>query len=268
MLRKRLIVVILGLPILILFVVVGGEVYSGFIGLLIGVAAWEFWRMFKKGGYFPSAAGTIGGAVILSLRSYFDFISFDLLLTLLVMVIMTIHIVNFERGRKESVLGFCITSAGMIYWGLMGGYLLSLRQLPDGLWWVMLVLPSVWAADVGGYFGGTLFGRHPMTPRLSPKKTWEGYVGGIVMGLAFTALFGLLWHGRAERVTWQTGLVIGGFVAVFAPLGDLGASMFKRMFNLKDSSNLLPGHGGIMDRIDSWIWGAAIGFFYIVTVVY
>jgi phosphatidate cytidylyltransferase len=267
MLRTRLIVVIILLPIFIFLVGVGGVVYTGFISLVIGAAAWEFWRMFKKGGYFPSAVGTIGGAVLLILRNYFDFISFELVLTILVMVIMTMQLLAYDRGRKEAVVGFCVSIAGMLYWGLMGGYLIKIRMLPDGFWWFMLVLPATWAADLGGYFGGHWFGKHPMTRRLSPRKTWEGYIGGIILSLVSTALLGLLWHQQAQAITWQIGLILGGLISILSPLGDLGASMFKRLFNLKDASKLIPGHGGVMDRIDSWVWAAALGYIFIIAFV-
>jgi len=102
-----------------------------------------------------------------------------------------------------------------------------------------------------------------MSPRVSPKKSWEGYFGGILFGIVFAALFASLWHLRVPVITPFKGAIIGLVMAVVTPLGDLGESMIKRQFGFKDSSNLLPGHGGVMDRIDSWIWAAVIGYYLV-----
>jgi phosphatidate cytidylyltransferase len=110
---------------------------------------------------------------------------------------------------------------------------------------------------------GKRFGKHQLSPRVSPKKTWEGYLGGILFAMILTPLLAAGWHLRAPAVTPLDGLIIGAVISVFAPLGDLGESMLKRQFGLKDSSNLLPGHGGAMDRIDTWLWAAAIGYYLV-----
>jgi len=128
----------------------------------------------------------------------------------------------------------------------------------------MLTLPAVWASDSGGYLIGRTFGQHFMTPRLSPKKTWEGFAGGIVFSLLLTAALGALWHIKAEQVTWQSGLFLGAIIAVLVPLGDFTGSLFKRFFSLKDSSKLIPGHGGVIDRIDTWVWAAVLGYYFVI----
>ncbi len=260
MLRERLIVVIVMLPVLVAVMVLGGYVYAAVIALALGLAAWEFWRMFTKGGHSPSAVVMIGGTVILSVRSLLTFVDFEFLLSILVLIAMTVHLIEYERGKNSAAIGFCITLAGMLYWGFIGGYLIQLRELPQGLWWLLVVLPTAWATDLGGYIAGHLFGKHRFTERLSPKKTWEGYVGGVLLGVLAAGLFALLWHPRAEEITLVKGLILGAAISLLIPLGDLGASMFKRVFNFKDSSNLIPGHGGIIDRIDTWVWAAFIGY--------
>ncbi len=263
MLRERLIVVIVMLPVLIAVMVLGGYVYAGVIAVAMGLAAWEFWRMFQKGGYYPSAVIMIGGTVLLTLRSLLGFLDLELMLTALVLIAMTVHLVDYERGRNTAAIGFCITVGGVLYWGVLGGYLIQLRELPQGMWWLLVVLPSVWATDLGGYIAGHSFGKHRFTTRLSPKKTWEGYVGGIVLGVLVTGLLAVLWHPHAEEITLVKGLILGGVISVIVPLGDLGASMFKRLFDLKDSSHLIPGHGGVIDRIDTWVWAAALSYYLV-----
>ncbi|MDZ4158765.1 MAG: CDP-archaeol synthase, partial [Anaerolineaceae bacterium] len=105
--------------------------------------------------------------------------------------------------------------------------------------------------------------RHKLAPRVSPRKTWEGYLGGIVTGCAGTVLFAALWNLAAPAITPLKGLVIGLVLPVLAPLGDLGESMLKRQFGIKDSSSILPGHGGVLDRIDTWIWAGVLGYYMI-----
>jgi phosphatidate cytidylyltransferase len=138
-----------------------------------------------------------------------------------------------------------------------------LRGLPDGSWWFLLVLPAVWISDGAAYFVGSHYGRHKMSPRVSPNKSWEGYLGGVVAGAVGCMILAALWHLRAPAITPMKGLLLGLAVAAITPLGDLGESMLKRGFGVKDTSHLLPGHGGIMDRIDSWLWAAPIGYYLI-----
>jgi phosphatidate cytidylyltransferase len=130
---------------------------------------------------------------------------------------------------------------------------------------VLTVLPAIWLADSGAYFIGTKWGKNKMAPRLSPKKSWQGYFGGILVAVIGTPLLVMAYSlGPASEVTLARAAIIGLFMGVFPTLGDLAESMFKRQVGVKDSGTLLPGHGGIFDRIDSWLWGAVIGYYLII----
>jgi phosphatidate cytidylyltransferase len=180
---------------------------------------------------------------------------------------MVYHLAAFERGRDQAGTDFGITISGALYIGWLGAYLVSLRNLPEGMWWVLLVLPGVWLADTGAYFIGRKFGRRKLSPRLSPKKTWEGYIGGIVIATLGTALLAAAlryWAGPQTAITSQGGVFLGIILAAMTPLGDLGESMIKRQVGAKDSSHLLPGHGGVFDRIDSWLWASVLGYYLII----
>jgi phosphatidate cytidylyltransferase len=128
-------------------------------------------------------------------------------------------------------------------------------------------LPSIWVADSTAYLVGSRWGRHQLAPRLSPKKTWEGYCGGIAGGVIFGMLAGLAIEQVAPAWSavnlWRGGL-IGLLMGVFPTLGDLGESMIKRQAHAKDSGDMIPGHGGFFDRIDSWLWAAVIAYYTIV----
>lgn len=270
MLAKRVIVAAILLPIGLALIYYGDWAYALLVALFVGLAAWEYVRIFRTGGFQPAGILVPLGALLLVYGRVRDgFESAPWMITLIILVSMAYHLVAYERGRDQSGTDFGISLAGIFYLGWLGAYLISLRELPEGLWWVLLVLPAVWIADSGAYFIGRGFGRHKLSPRLSPKKTWEGYLGGVLTGTVGTALLALIfmnWTGPDTAIALWKGALLGFVLSVLTTLGDLGESMFKRQAGVKDSSNLIPGHGGVFDRIDSWLWAAAIGYYVIVWV--
>lgn len=267
MLAKRTLVTLLLLPLGLLVIVLGGWVYAGFIALMLALAAWEFVKLFHAGGLLPASVLVLLGVVLLVLgRAWNGFVSAPLLLSVLVLLSMAYHLMAYERGRDNSGTDFAVTVAGFMYLGWLGAYFISLRQLPEGLWWVLMALPVVWIADSFAYLVGSRWGRRKLSPRLSPKKTWEGYLGGIAGGTLGGALLPLLWQvwaGPDSAVTPWRGALLGLILAVLTTLGDLGESMIKRQVGVKDSGTLLPGHGGVFDRIDSWLWAGVIGYYVV-----
>jgi phosphatidate cytidylyltransferase len=264
MLVKRLIVAIILIPVGVTFIYFGGWPLTLFIALLLGVAAWEFCNLFIKAGHKPATPLVTIGVVALTItRLVSGFEHQDLILTVVVLAAMCYHLVAYEKGRDTSATDFAISLGGLAYLGILGPHLISLRLLPEGLWWFMLIMPIAWLADSGAFFIGSRFGKHRIAPRLSPKKSWEGYLGGIATGILAGILFSYLWGLRSPAITISRGIIAGVVLSVLPTLGDLGESMLKRQFGVKDTSNLLPGHGGILDRIDSWIWAAAIGYYLV-----
>jgi phosphatidate cytidylyltransferase len=265
MLLQRTLVVIILLPIGILAILTGGLWFTGLITLIITLASIEYAQLFKTGGFQP-ATWLISGSVIVLLASrYFSGFENDYwLLPTLILLSMAIHLFSYERGRDQAATDFAITIAGIFYLGYIGSYFISTRAFPNGQWWILILLPSGWLADSGAYFIGKRFGKHKLSPRLSPKKTWEGYFGGYLFSLIGTPLLILLYQqlGMPESsgITIQRGLIIALLMSIFPTLGDLGESMIKRQVGIKDSGKLLPGHGGFLDRIDSWLWMIIIGY--------
>jgi len=261
MLAKRvatsLILAAIGLPAIIF----GGILYLVLIAIFLGGAAWEYVRLFRAVHIEPSDVLTVGGVLaLLAARSLYPETA-AAVLAVLILLAMTFHLLAYEKGRDQAATDFAATVAGIAYLGWIGAYLVDLRSLPNGLWWLLLVLPSVWLADSGAYFVGIRFGRHRFSPRLSPKKTWEGYWAGVAAGTLGGVLFAWLWHkfGGLD-VTLLEGAALGLVLSVLTTLGDLGESMFKRQAGIKDSGSIFPGHGGLLDRIDSWLWGAVLGY--------
>lgn len=254
----------IGLP----AIIYGGVFYYVLIAIVLAGSAWEYIRMFRAVHFEPNQIVTVGGVLILATARFFFAQAAIPLFVLLVLLAMAVHILAYERGHDQAPIDFAITVAGIVYLGWLGSYLIDLRQLPQGLWWLMLVLPIIWANDTGAYSIGATYGKHKMTPRLSPKKSWEGYFAGLVTSVIVGAFFAWAFSSQgpaplAGLITPLQGGFLGLVIGALAPLGDLGESMFKRQGGLKDSSNIFPGHGGFFDRIDSWIWGAALGYFII-----
>jgi phosphatidate cytidylyltransferase len=268
MLSTRLLVAVILMPVWIAAIYAGGWVFVAVVGLILAIAAWEYIHLFRACGLQPAGTLAIGGALLFVLGRAVDrFESAGWIVSLVILASMAYHLLAYEHGRDQAATDFSVTLSGAFYTGWLGAYLVSLRQLPDGFWWIMLVLPTVWIADSAAYLVGRSFGRHRLSPRLSPKKSWEGYLAGVVFGTLGGALLAALWNrvaGAPLPITPLEGASLGLLTSTLTTLGDLGESMIKRQCGVKDSSNLLPGHGGIFDRIDSWLWAAAIGYYAII----
>jgi len=261
-----LVLIGVGLP----AIIYGGVFYYLLMGGFLVAGAWEFARLYRAVKFEPNGLVTVGGVLVLVTARFFYPNAAIPLFAALILLAMAVHLVSYERGRDQAALDFCVTVAGITYLGWIGSYLFELRNLSEqGGWWLMLVLPIVWGGDTGAYSIGAVYGRHKMAPRLSPKKSWEGYFSGVFTSVligtffayAFTSMDGL--QPLKGMISPVQGAFLGLTIGALAPLGDLGESMFKRQSGLKDSSHIIPGHGGVLDRIDSWIWGAAIGYILI-----
>ena len=231
---------------------------------MLTFAAWEMGRLYRPLDINSSDAVTVAGALaILITRAYYPEHA-TAALAIATLVAMVVHMVTYERGRDRAATDFAITIATLVYLGWVGAYLIDLRNLPGGFGWFLLTLIPVWVGDSSAFYFGRKFGKHKMTPRLSPKKSWEGYFASIIggaIGAVLTALI-LEYFGVLDVSLIHAG-ILGLLAGSLPTLGDLGESMIKRQANIKDSGNLIPGHGGAFDRIDSWIWAGAIGFFYV-----
>lgn len=261
---RRLLTALLLLALIVPAVVFGGILYFLYVSFFIVVAAWEYVQMFRAARFRPNLPITVGGAFILLVvrASRMDWTEW--LFTVLILVAMTYHLYAYECGRDEAALDFVITLGGLTYLGWVGGYMLELRALPMGGWWVMMVFPVVWLADSGAYMIGARYGRHKMLKRLSPKKSWEGFFAGAFIGTLYGGFFAFAYSrfGPLHISIWQ-GVLLGLVLSTVTTLGDLGESLVKRFTGAKDSGTFLPGHGGAFDRIDSLIWAAVIGVLWI-----
>ncbi|MEV7396848.1 phosphatidate cytidylyltransferase [Aeromicrobium sp. NPDC092404] len=158
------------------------------------------------------------------------------------------------------------SSAGVFVLGylyLMGSFVVLMLVEDDGPWRIIAFIVATIASDIGGYVAGVLFGKHPMAPTISPKKSWEGFAGSLVFGIGA----GIVTITYALEGDWWVGIVLGIAGVVFATLGDLSESLIKRDLGIKDMGDLLPGHGGLMDRLDSLIAVAPVAWLILHTLV-
>jgi phosphatidate cytidylyltransferase len=266
MLRQRLIVAFTLVPILVVLVVLGGYAYLITVLLAFGLAAWEYAQLFRGAALRPALPLVMGGVLLLVTAGWFPALNpSGVLFAGVVLAALTWHLLDFERGAPASGTDFSVTVAGVFYLGGLGSCFAALRQIPNGVWWVAAAVLAVNLADVGAYFAGHRWGKHKLASRLSPNKTWEGYFGGAAASMAgvtlLTIVIRVLGLGVADTLTVPVGILLGSLVGLLAPLGDLGVSMFKRQMGVKDTGNLLPGHGGMFDRIDSWLVALPLAYF-------
>jgi phosphatidate cytidylyltransferase len=244
------------------------------IGLL------ELYGAFAAGGYQPrtTLGVSIGLALVLAvaLRPY---IAFDLLpLVLTGSILLSLIAELLGRNQEGALAGWALTLAGAYYVGwLLSHFILlrslsqpllpaplSLLQIEPGAAWVYLTLAITFLQDTTAYFVGRSLGRHKLAPALSPKKTWEGAAGGMV-GAILGSLAGILLLGLP--IGLGPGVLLGVVGGLVGPLGDLAESLIKRQVGLKDAGNLIPGHGGVLDRADSLLFTAPALYYLILLFV-
>ncbi|ACL23469.1 phosphatidate cytidylyltransferase [Chloroflexus aggregans] len=246
-------------------------------GLAIALAIGELFAIFRHGGYAPrTVEGITIGLAICAATFFQPLTTIDLMLVVIFGSIIGALIVEIARHeRQTSLLSWALTFAGAYYvGGLLSSYLL-LRQLdmplqngwlafagiPPGAAWVFFTLAITWLQDTGAFFVGRKLGRTKMAPILSPKKSWEGFFGGMAAAIA-TALFCVPLLGLPITL-WQAA-ILGVVAGIFGPLGDLAESLIKRQVGVKDSGFIIPGHGGILDRIDSILFTGPVVYYFIV----
>jgi phosphatidate cytidylyltransferase len=240
-----------------------------FVAVCVALAVVELFDVMRAGGYAPRRlAGLAAGLLFCAAAASRPYTSFDLTaLALTVGVAGTLCYEIFRSERSTSLISWVLTFSGATYIGWLLSAFILLRQIatplqggplaglniPPGTAWVILVLAITWIQDSAAYFVGRSLGRTKMAPLLSPKKTWEGFAGGLVASV-ITALVAVPILGLP--VGYLAAALIGAAAGITGPIGDLGESLIKRQIGVKDSGALIPGHGGILDRMDSLLFTA------------
>jgi phosphatidate cytidylyltransferase len=211
----------------------------------IVVAVWELGKALAHNGTWlplpPMMLGTIGMLV----GAYYG--GPDVMVVVLAGTALASLLWRMPRGQHGFVRDVTATFFCLLYAPFLASFVALLLAPDDGVERVLTFIAVTVASDTGGYAIGVLLGKHPMAPVISPKKSWEGFAGSVLASMA-VGIACVMWLLDG---TWWVGIVLGAIAAVAATLGDLAESLIKRDLGIKDMSNILPGHGGIMDRLDS-----------------
>lgn len=237
-------------------------VFSGVVVLAGALALVEFYRLCFSGHRHSWLIGIgLTGFAALILGAHQPGLVVPSLLATLIAII---SVPLFSRAPLEqSLKNGAMTLFGVLYLGLTLGPLSMTRLLPLGEWLIFFLLLVTWASDTGAYYVGTLYGRHRLAPTISPKKTYEGLVGGLIG--AILAAYAVRWWFLPE-LSGLDCLVLATLLTITGLWGDLTESAMKRSVGIKDSGGILPGHGGMLDRLDSLLFTAP-AFYYYVTMV-
>ncbi|MGK5738938.1 phosphatidate cytidylyltransferase [Micromonospora sp. URMC 103] len=228
----------------------------------VGIGVWELGRAVRRSGAHPPLVPLVAGGALTVGLAWFagpDALSLGLLVTVLGTMIWRLG--DGPGGYQRDLTAATLIA---VYVPFLGGFAALLAAAPgDGPWRILATLVAVVLSDTGGYAAGVAFGRHPMAPSVSPKKSWEGFGGSLAAAALGSAL--MIWQVFDVAPWW--GALFGLAVSCAAVLGDLAESMIKRDLGVKDMSNLLPGHGGLMDRLDSILFAVPTAYLLLAVIV-
>ncbi len=246
----------------------GGVALFFFLMVTLFLATREYVHILRNKGFHPSLSLICATSFVFGLLIFFR--RFDLVPCVLAFAIMASFLVVLFMGRQPYIANVATTSLGFMYGGWLPCHILLLRQmgsnhvnffvpgLNDGLYYLLYTFLIVVATDIGAYYFGSKFGKRQLSKVISPKKTIEGAIGGGLFAI-FIAAFGVFY----TNLTLLEAVVGGFLITLFAQLGDLSESLIKRDAGVKDSSNILPGHGGLLDRTDSYVFALPVAYYYL-----
>ena len=260
---QRVITSVIAIPVVLAFVWLGG--WFGFAAAIIAVilSVHELHNMMVHEGYHPLIWMSFALSILFLLAAILPQQRLILLEAgLSAALLITLPLFFFRKKLEGAMVDMSLTLAIPVYLGWPLSVFLLLRGfqvgISTGFWWVLTVFLCVWGFDTGAFFAGHFFGRHKLAPTISPAKTWEGAAGGMVLSIAAAVLLTAWPLG----VPWYLAILLGILIGIAATLGDLAESLIKRQTHVKDSGHFIPGHGGILDRIDSLLFAVIVVFIF------
>lgn len=255
----RSLVALLGIPLMLGMAYLGGFWLAGLVAALSFLGLWEFYGLARSKGLHPLTWWGIAGGLLLVIYLSLRWQSLLALLVLWLLLIMSRMV--FRDEVEEAISRIGITIMGVLYIPFLFGHMLLLRADYSFTGYKLLFFSMVlvWLCDTGAYFSGMLFGKHPLAPHISPKKSIEGLIGGLLVTIVAAVLLQKWWLWEISVID---SLILAAGVVVLGTLGDLVESLFKRDAHVKDTGSLLPGHGGILDRFDSMLFVIPFVYWY------
>ncbi|MGZ3625224.1 MAG: phosphatidate cytidylyltransferase [Ktedonobacteraceae bacterium] len=262
---QRVITAVIAIPVVLAFVWLSG--WWGFAVAIIAVilSVYELHNMMVHEGYHPLIWMSFALSILFLLAAMPMLPQQRLILLevgLSAALLITLPLLFIRKKLDGAMVDWSLTLAIPVYLGWPLSVFLLLRGFPGGItpgfWWVLTVFLGVWGFDSGAFFAGHFFGKHKLAPAISPAKTWEGVAGGLVFSIAAALLF----TSWPLGVPWYLAILLGILIGIFATLGDLAESLIKRQTHVKDSGQFMPGHGGLLDRIDSLLFAVIVVFIF------
>lgn len=260
----RTISAIVGVPLIAIFLILRGNYLYMFVGVLSLIGMYEYYKAIKTTGVKTmNYIGFIFCIAFYALQLIYP----KLEIFSKIMAIMLITLFTYEIfTRKSGINGIVHTIFGFVYVTFLLSHIILINNLENAAVLVWLPFLTAWFADSSAYFVGISIGKHKLSPMISPKKTIEGALGGIIGCSLLTTVYGIFISNYNSSIGISNFVLIGLLCGVFSPLGDLAASYIKRYTKIKDFGNLIPGHGGILDRFDSILFTAPIVYYYFLLV--
>lgn len=259
--RAIVVGLLLGLALLASLLIVK-ELFMIFAGLLVGFTAWELASALRFAGRrVPRVPALIAALAVVPAAFYWLATGHWLVTLAGIALVVAWRLAELARpaartSPREVLLDLGAGVFIMMYIAFMAGFTVLLTAQDGGQFWTLAFLIVVVSVDVGAYATGLTFGKHPMAPTISPKKTWEGFAGSVAAAVVAGILTAIFMLGQP----WWVGLILGGVLVVTATGGDLAESLIKRDLGIKDISTWLPGHGGFLDRVDSSLLSGAAAY--------
>ena len=262
---KRILVSVFAIPLIILTSYLGGYYFFSFVIVISVAAYYEFFLFCRKKGINANLWLALIVILLILTNQFKHFIDFY---TITIASSVLLLIFELFRNKGSAILNLGAAYLGIFYIGLFATSFLALREFYpniDGLYerggyLVIAILATIWLADSAAYYGGTATGKHKLFPRVSPGKSWEGAVFGFIFSIGAMILAKLI---LLDFLSWNNVIVIGIIIGTVGQFGDLVESLLKRDADVKDSSTIIPGHGGVFDRFDSLLFVAPAVWIYL-----
>ena len=257
----RILVSVIFIPLILAICILGKYFFLGFALVIGGFSFYEFITVAKNKEASGSHFIGLPAVLLVILNVYFNFLESSHLIFVIVFIAL---LYELFRDQKSAILNLGVTLLGIFYIGFFVSSLISVREYflayQQGGFVIISMLATIWICDSAAYFFGIAYGKHKLFPRVSPKKSWEGAIAGFIFSILTMLTAKLI---LVDFLSWQNVIVIGIILGTVGQVGDLIESLIKRDAGVKDSSNLIPGHGGVFDRFDSLIYSAPVVYLYI-----
>ncbi len=269
---QRWLTAAIAMPVVLVFVWFGGWLAFVALALVVLLGTVELHNMLLHVGYRPLVWISFALSILFLIAAMFLSYRLSIIeISLGVSLLVSFSWLFFRKRLDGAMVDWALTMAISLYLGWPTSFMLILRgytpatfqgsgavTLPTGVWWLLVVLLGVWGFDAAAFFSGRYFGRHKLAPEISPGKTWEGVVGGLVLSITAALVLAVV----PLHVPWYFAILLGVLIGMAATLGDLAESLIKRQTHVKDSGQIMPGHGGMLDRIDSLLFAVIVVYIF------